>query len=135
MAARVTDRLWDVGDIVKLIEEWEVTDKGVNNEILYRRADVMDRNYRDRSSFKLFRSDLWTSNACRCDRNSALLRDRYLPAFSSAPVTTLSQTAVPRHGHCYSLKKATGLNAKTRAAICRTMPAGPRQRLQSAVSI
>jgi len=23
MAARVTDRLWDIGDIVKLIEEWE----------------------------------------------------------------------------------------------------------------
>jgi hypothetical protein len=24
MAARLTERLWDVGDIVKLIEEWEV---------------------------------------------------------------------------------------------------------------
>jgi hypothetical protein len=23
MAARLTDRLWDIGDIVKLIEEWE----------------------------------------------------------------------------------------------------------------
>jgi hypothetical protein len=23
MAARVTDRLWDIGDIVKLIEDWE----------------------------------------------------------------------------------------------------------------
>jgi len=23
MAARVTDRLWDIGDIVELIEEWE----------------------------------------------------------------------------------------------------------------
>jgi hypothetical protein len=23
MAARVADRLWDIGDIVKLIEEWE----------------------------------------------------------------------------------------------------------------
>jgi hypothetical protein len=23
MAARVTDRLWDIGAIVKLIEEWE----------------------------------------------------------------------------------------------------------------
>ena len=23
MAARITDRLWDIGDIVKLIEEWE----------------------------------------------------------------------------------------------------------------
>jgi signal recognition particle GTPase len=23
MAARVTDRLWDIGDIVKLIEQWE----------------------------------------------------------------------------------------------------------------
>jgi hypothetical protein len=23
MAARITDRLWDVGDIVKLINEWE----------------------------------------------------------------------------------------------------------------
>jgi hypothetical protein len=22
-AARLTDRLWDIGDIVKLIEEWE----------------------------------------------------------------------------------------------------------------
>jgi hypothetical protein len=23
MVARLTDRLWDIGDIVKLIEEWE----------------------------------------------------------------------------------------------------------------
>jgi len=23
MAAHLTDRLWDIGDIVKLIEEWE----------------------------------------------------------------------------------------------------------------
>jgi hypothetical protein len=23
MAARLTERLWDIGDIVKLIEEWE----------------------------------------------------------------------------------------------------------------
>jgi len=23
MAARLTDRLWDIGDFVKLIEEWE----------------------------------------------------------------------------------------------------------------
>jgi hypothetical protein len=23
MTARVTDRLWDIGNIVKLIEEWE----------------------------------------------------------------------------------------------------------------
>jgi hypothetical protein len=23
MATRVTDRLWDIGNIVKLIEEWE----------------------------------------------------------------------------------------------------------------
>jgi len=23
MAARVTERLWDIGDIAKLIEEWE----------------------------------------------------------------------------------------------------------------
>ena len=23
MASRLTDRLWDIGDIVKLIEEWE----------------------------------------------------------------------------------------------------------------
>ena len=23
MAARITDRLWDIGDIVKLIEDWE----------------------------------------------------------------------------------------------------------------
>ena len=26
MAARLTERLWDVGDIVKLVEEWEVAD-------------------------------------------------------------------------------------------------------------
>jgi hypothetical protein len=26
MAARLTDRLWDIGDIVKLIEEWEAAD-------------------------------------------------------------------------------------------------------------
>jgi hypothetical protein len=26
IAARVTDRLWNIGDIVKLIEEWEVQD-------------------------------------------------------------------------------------------------------------
>ena len=23
MAARLTERLWDIGDIIKLIEEWE----------------------------------------------------------------------------------------------------------------
>jgi len=23
MAARLTERLWDIGDVVKLIEEWE----------------------------------------------------------------------------------------------------------------
>jgi len=23
MAARVTDQLWDIGDVVKLIEDWE----------------------------------------------------------------------------------------------------------------
>src|SRR4051812_5091806 len=28
MAARLTDNLWDIGDIVKLIEEWEVADVG-----------------------------------------------------------------------------------------------------------
>lgn len=28
MAARITDRLWDIADIVKLMEGWEVTDKG-----------------------------------------------------------------------------------------------------------
>jgi len=27
-AARVTDRLWDIGDIVKLIEEWEAGNDG-----------------------------------------------------------------------------------------------------------
>jgi hypothetical protein len=27
MGARLTDRLWDVGDIVKLIEEWERNEK------------------------------------------------------------------------------------------------------------
>lgn len=26
MAARLTGTLWDIGDIVKLIEEWEVAD-------------------------------------------------------------------------------------------------------------
>jgi hypothetical protein len=25
MAARLTDTLWDIGDIVKLIEEWEAS--------------------------------------------------------------------------------------------------------------
>lgn len=25
VAARLTDRLWDIGDIVKLIEDWEAT--------------------------------------------------------------------------------------------------------------
>ena len=28
MAARLTGTLWDIGDIVKPIEEWDVTDKG-----------------------------------------------------------------------------------------------------------
>ena len=27
MAARITDRLWDIGDIVKLIEDWEARDE------------------------------------------------------------------------------------------------------------
>ena len=27
MAARITERLWDIGDIVKLIEEWEAKDE------------------------------------------------------------------------------------------------------------
>jgi len=25
MAARLTDTLWDIGDIVKLVDEWEAT--------------------------------------------------------------------------------------------------------------
>ena len=29
MAASLTDRLWDIGDIVKLIEEWEAFDEAI----------------------------------------------------------------------------------------------------------
>jgi hypothetical protein len=31
MAARLTDTLWDIGDIVKLIEEWEENGSGTRD--------------------------------------------------------------------------------------------------------
>jgi hypothetical protein len=44
MAAHLTDRLWDIGDIVKLIEEWGVTDgrRGEKGKLLLWRCYIRD---------------------------------------------------------------------------------------------
>ena len=36
MAARLTETLWDIGDIVKLIEEWETA----SAQVAWKRSDV-----------------------------------------------------------------------------------------------